>query len=395
MPYRILVVDDEPDWEELIKQIFEKQTQNKEWELLFARNGREALQKVKETPDLEVILLDIHMPEMDGLTFLKNLNKTECSTIKVIIVTAYGDMGNIRKAMNEGAFDFLTKPIDFKDLEFTVNKAIKESLSIKKAMDDHNQLIAHNRELEIAAGIQKSMLPRELPRSLPQNGFEIYPEMIPAKRVGGDFYDFFFLDADKCRLALVIGDVSGKGISAALYMARFSTLFKETARRVIHPGECLRLLHRLILTEKGEESNLSVTVFYGIFDIKKKDIQYGCAGNPTPYMLGNSGEVTLLGEKGGYPLGLSLNPAEDTEYEVEKIQLKKGDALLICTDGVTEAENSEGRQFKEEKGIADYLEKNHKMPLEDMVAGLIREIQTFTGNAPPADDITLLALRCK
>ena len=122
---KILVADDETDLEMLIKQKFRKQIREQKYEFVFAINGSDALQKIAEHPDIDILLSDINMPEMDGLTLLSKLGEAS-PLIKAVIVSAYGDMENIRLAMNLGAFDFLTKPLNFEDLELTMAKTMKE-----------------------------------------------------------------------------------------------------------------------------------------------------------------------------------------------------------------------------------------------------------------------------
>ena len=139
---KIMVVDDETDLEILIKQKFRKQIRQKEYEFLFAINGRDALEKLVKEPGVDIILSDINMPEMDGLTLLSELQESS-PLIKSVIVSAYGDMENIRVAMNRGAFDFITKPINFEDLSITMEKTIKQAQQIKntlKAIKENNIL---------------------------------------------------------------------------------------------------------------------------------------------------------------------------------------------------------------------------------------------------------------
>ena len=120
---KILVVDDEEDLKVLIKQRFRRKIRNNEYDFIFAENGRHALEQLAEHADVDLVLSDINMPEMDGLTLLTKLSEQK-SLLKSVMVSAYGDMENIRMAMNRGAFDFITKPIDFKDLEITIEKTI-------------------------------------------------------------------------------------------------------------------------------------------------------------------------------------------------------------------------------------------------------------------------------
>ena len=139
---KILVVDDETDLEVLIKQKFRKEIRQKQYEFLFAINGKDALEKLLEDPEVDIVLSDINMPEMDGLTLLSKLNEMS-PLIQSVIVSAYGDMENIRTAMNRGAFDFITKPINFKDLTLTMDKTLKHARQLKetlKAVRENNIL---------------------------------------------------------------------------------------------------------------------------------------------------------------------------------------------------------------------------------------------------------------
>ena len=131
--FKILVVDDEADLETLIKQKFRKQIREKEYYFVFAVNGRHALDILKEQPNIDIVLTDINMPEMDGLTLLNKLTE-DTPLIKTVIVSAYGDMENIRMAMNRGAFDFVTKPINFEDLSITVKKTLKHALQVRETL---------------------------------------------------------------------------------------------------------------------------------------------------------------------------------------------------------------------------------------------------------------------
>ena len=201
---KILVVDDEPDLQELIKQKFRNKIKANEYEFHFAENGAEALEKISNDGTIDLILTDINMPVMDGLTLLSKINELNNKLLKSVIVSAYGDMENIRTAMNRGAYDFITKPIDLKDLEITIEKSLKEIELYKQALASHNKLVALQQELDIANVIQTSILPKTFPPFPDRKEFDIYAKMIPAKEVGGDLYDFFLID--KYRVGVVIGE---------------------------------------------------------------------------------------------------------------------------------------------------------------------------------------------
>ncbi|MYJ73928.1 MAG: response regulator, partial [Gammaproteobacteria bacterium] len=143
---KILVVDDEEDLELLMRQRFRRQVRRGEYEFYFAHNGREALDVLGENPDIRLVLSDINMPVMDGLTLLSQLAEIEAN-ISAVVVSAYGDMANIRTAMNRGAFDFVTKPIDFSDLQVTVEKTLRHIQVLEDALVSRDRLVALRQEL--------------------------------------------------------------------------------------------------------------------------------------------------------------------------------------------------------------------------------------------------------
>src|SRR5262249_23179571 len=155
-PHQILVVDDEPDLELLVRQRFRRQIREKEFEFLFSRNGEEALEVLAARPSVDLVLSDINMPVMDGLTLLGKLGSVS-QTLRAVVVSAYGDMSNIRTAMNRGAIDFLIKPIDFEDLEITIRKTLDHVAQLKHAQQTQERLSALKQELGVAARIQQSI----------------------------------------------------------------------------------------------------------------------------------------------------------------------------------------------------------------------------------------------
>lgn len=163
---KILVADDEADLETLIRQKFRQKIREQQYEFLFAANGNEALAKIAENPDIDIVLSDINMPEMDGLTLLTRLGEGS-PLIKTVMVSAYGDMDNIRVAMNRGAFDFITKPVNFEDLELTMEKTIKHVMQIRetlKAIKENNIL-----KMYVDSNVLNFMGTREYEKSLTDN----------------------------------------------------------------------------------------------------------------------------------------------------------------------------------------------------------------------------------
>jgi sigma-B regulation protein RsbU (phosphoserine phosphatase) len=380
MPVKILVVDDEPDLELLISQKFRKQVREGEFHFVFAQNGIEALERMQQHSDLDVVLTDINMPEMDGLTLLAKINESY-PLVKSVIVSAYGDMANIRTALNRGAFDFVTKPIDFSDLEITLKKTIQEARVRKQAAADRDRLVALQRELDVARRIQQSIVPRTFPR---HQNFEILAEMMTAKEVGGDLYDFFAID-DR-RVGFMIGDASGKGVPAALFMAVSRTMLRATALRGLPPDECLLQVNALLHANSDHET--FVTIFYGILDTSTGTVRYCNGGHNPPYLLRHNGGLEVVNAAGGLMLGLFAQAA----YQAGELALQPGDQLVMFTDGVTEAKNHEQDDFTEAR-LEEFLQRVRARSLNDLLQSLIAEVNAFAAGAPAADDLTVLALR--
>jgi phosphoserine phosphatase RsbU/P len=384
MPEKMLVVDDEPDLESLIRQRFRKKIRDGEYDFVFAYNGLEALAKLLEHKDIGVILSDINMPEMDGLTLLAKLNELKNPALRTVIVSAYGDMDNIRTAMNRGAYDFVTKPVDFVDLERTIEKTINELELIRVAAKEHDKLLAIQYDLDTARNIQSAILPKKFPPFPDNKEFEIFAAMEPAKEVGGDLYDFFLLDDD--RLGFVIGDVSGKGVPAAIFMAVSRTLIRATALKGIAPDECLTYVNSLLCQESV--ASMFVTVFYGILNFKTGELSYANGGHNPPYVLSNNGELNEVELTGGLALGVM----EAFQFKSKKIQLKPGDTIFTFTDGVTEAMDTEFELYSEDR-LEKFLKEKYQLGTTDLVKESFVDVHNYAKDAQQSDDITVLAVK--
>jgi sigma-B regulation protein RsbU (phosphoserine phosphatase) len=383
MPHKILVVDDEPDLEILITQKFRKRIREHDLDFVFAGNGQEALAKLESNGGMDVVLTDINMPVMDGLTLLSNLRQHH-PMLRSVIVSAYGDMSNIRMALNRGAFDFITKPIDFRDLEITLDKTIREAVAQKEAAADRERLLAIQKELDVAREIQESIVPREFPPFPEREDVSIHATMLPAKEVGGDFFDFFLIDRD--RIGFAIGDVSGKGVPAALFMAVSRTLLRATASRGFSPDECMQQVNQIL---HGESiSSMFVTCFYGVMNTRTGELQCSNGGHNLPYLLHADGRVEAIEPCGGLILGAFKNAA----YEKGEIMLQPGDCIFLYTDGIPEAMNPDGDQFSPER-LVDSLQGVNGSTVEGIVGKVIGDVKEFTAGAMQSDDMTILAIR--
>ena len=381
--HKIMVVDDEPDLQMLILQRFRKEIKEEVYDFCFAENGEDALNMLVDSGDISLVLSDINMPKMDGLTFLSEAQKLENPMFKTIIVSAYGDMDNIRTAMNRGAFDFVTKPIDFSDLSTTIDKTLKEIQLISDGVQNKKTLEAVQTDLETAARIQQKMLPQEFPPFPDRKEFSIYGEMHTAKQVGGDFYDFFMLDEH--HLGFIIADVSGKGVPASLYMAVSRTMLKAIASQIEDPATCLSTVNTMLIPES--DLTTFVTVFYGVMDVRTGTVRYCNGGHNLPYIVRKDGSV----EEVENTEGLLLGKIEPFDFETKELTLEPGDKILMFTDGVTEATAPDGSMYEEPR-LEAFLEKHAGDDLSKMVRSLVVDVLKFMGKADQSDDITVLSV---
>ena len=238
-------------------------------------------------------------------------------------------------------------------------------------------------ELKMAHDIQQSFLPDAIP-DLP--GFELAAQNIPAKEVGGDFYDFIPISEGK--IGLTIADVSGKGVPAALFMALSRTIVRAKATRSSGVSEVIRDANSLITADA--KSGMFVTLFYAVLDLSERTLTYVSAGhNPPVIFKAKTRTLMRLDAK-----GIALGAIADIELEERKIILDGGDTVVFYTDGVTEAINKSMEQFGEERLITT-IKVNHELSANDMIEKIKGDMLAFCGDEPQFDDITLMALKAE
>jgi sigma-B regulation protein RsbU (phosphoserine phosphatase) len=239
-------------------------------------------------------------------------------------------------------------------------------------------------ELSVAKDIQLGLLPKLFPPYPNRPEFELFALIKSAKEVGGDLYDFFWVDEH--HLFFVIGDVSDKGVPAALYMAVTKTLLKTNVR---DPGRLAEALARVndYLVE-GNDSMMFVTLFAAIVDVRTGELEYCDGGHNPPYLLRRDGRAHLVEKRTGMALGFSPGFV----FETAKIKLERGDTIFLYTDGVTEAMNAGHDQFSEQR-LEPALGELVKQPLDKLLPAVMSRVSAFAAGAPQSDDITMLALR--
>ena len=386
MANKILVVDDEPDLQLLIRQNFRSQIRSGQYEFSFALNGEEALEILKSDKQIELLLSDINMPVMDGLTLLKHVPDVN-PTLKSVVVTAYGDTKNVRTAMNRGAFDFINKPIDFDDLEITMTKTLKEVETLREAIGARDQLVSVRQELSIGRTIQESFLPDFLPQP---EGWEIEARFKPAREVAGDFYDGFCLDGND-HVGLVIADVCDKGVGAALFMALIRSLIRAFSEAISDgSGPSSMAVQRTndYLLRNHVDANMFATLFFGVLNPSDGIFTWMNGGHNPPLHVKRDGTKEAL-----KPTSPAVGMFPNVVFNSKQITIEKGEFLFAFTDGVPEARDTTGAFFSEERleALLDQPASTAREVVDRMMDALVQHI----GEAKQYDDITMYCLMRK
>jgi len=250
-------------------------------------------------------------------------------------------------------------------------EALREANAVRQRLEG---------EIAVARDIQMSLLPR---RFIRRDHVDVFATLEPAREVGGDFYDVFLLDGG--RVGFVVGDVSGKGVPAALHMAMTKTLIKSAARRGMGPAEILAAANEEVCFEN--DACIFVTIFMGILDTATGEVTYASAGHNPPFMLRRSGEVELV-----KAAGIAVGILDEAVFETQRLTMRAGDSLVMYTDGVTEATSTTNELFTEDR-LRDEVATLGDQSSKQMVTSVMDKVQEFQYGAPQADDITILAIR--
>ncbi len=283
--------------------------------------------------------------------------------------------------ITEGNLDVVvnvTSSREFADLSEDINKTV---LTLKEYIAEAEARI--DKELEFARNIQLSSLPHVFPPYPNRKDFDIYACMYTAKEVGGDFYDFYFADKDK--LCILIADVSGKGIPAAMFMMSAKTLIKGYVESGKSVSETLALTNNSLC--ENNDNNMFVTAWLGIVDMKTGVMEFANAGHNPPLLKRAEGDFEYLKAKNGLVLAIM----EDMSYEKNTVNLLSGDKLYLYTDGVTEAMNEDNELYSEER-LKATLNKSETLSPKELCEKVYADVQQFSGDAPQFDDITMLSL---
>jgi sigma-B regulation protein RsbU (phosphoserine phosphatase) len=380
---KILVVDDERFNINVLADLLKPN-----YKIMAAINGQQALKAARSASPPDLILLDVMMPEIDGYEVCRQLKADDATReIPIIFVTAMGQESDETKGLELGAADYITKPISPAIVEARVRTQIErkqhldelhKAYAIINAQKDRMQ-----EELNVGRDIQLSLLPQVFPPFPERESFGLHAFMEAAREVGGDFYDYFFIDED--HLCLCVGDVSGKGVPAALFMAIAKALIKSRAADDLSTASVLTHVNDEL--EANNEAMMFVTVFLAIIDVRNGGLLYTNAGHNPPYIKRASGEVQALAQRHGPGLG----PIGGVAFKEGKDRLGEGDSLLIYTDGVTEAMNPDRALYGDDR-LVNLLGSGGFADPTQTIEAVIMDVRDFAAGAEQSDDITMLAL---
>ncbi len=374
----ILVVDDEIANLQKLHRTFINR-----YPILAASSGGEALELVQKHSDIAVIIADQRMPDMSGVDLLRQTLDVLPHAVRIIL-TGFTDAEVLMEAINScKVYRYIVKPWDPPDLLMTVERGLEAHRLAKENEQFRKELVRRERlarELEIAREIQRYILPPQTPAI---EGYEMAVEYHPAREVGGDLYDFEYGTG---ALQLVIGDVSGKSIPAALYGAVFSGQLRALISGKPSPAEALEILNNNLVARY--QSGNYIAVAYCRVDPMDGSGILANGGMPFPFLVRGS-SVTRL-KLPGVPLGLM----ECISYEEVKFRLDPGDTLILTSDGTMEALNTEG-EFYDIDRFTESLSRHSHEDVPEFLRSLYSELLSFIGSAELSDDITLVAFRRK
>jgi len=365
-PFRVLVCDDQSDVLEALRLLLKGQGYQ-----AVTVDSPHALLRTARSETFDLILADLNYTRdttsgEEGLDLLASLDAQGNAT-PVVVMTAWGSVDLAVEAMRRGACDFIQKPWD-NDRVISVIR--------KQAESDRRR----RSELEIAANVQQKLFPRQVHRL---KSIDYAGHCVAAREVGGDYYDF--LETGEQGLAFVLGDVSGKGVPAALLMANLQAVFRsQTAAALQQPATLLRMVNSHFFDSTAAER--FATLFFGLYDDRTRKLRYVNCGQVAPLLLRPWGEVIRL-----EPTATMLGAFRQWRCSEAEVTIHPGDTLVLYSDGVTEAGIDGVEEFGEER-LIDAIRAHQFEPAASIVQGIVDKVNCFSGSSR-SDDVTVVAVR--
>jgi len=346
--------------------------------LSLALNGEMALQIAGRTPP-DLVLLDIMMPGLDGYEVCRRLRQMpETAEVPIMFLSSLEEVQNKTRGFEAGANDYLTKPFEMLEVKARVRSLLKA----KAYSDAVKEQIAS--ELRVAREIQMGMLPRDFAAVERAYHVAFGAVLEPAREVGGDLYGVCAAGPE--RLVLFLGDVSGKGIPASMFMVRAISLARLLAREISEPERILARLNDELAADNP--SGMFVTFLCGVFEPASGRLALANAGHCRPVLL-PAGHAPSWAVKN---LGTALGFEPGLQFERTELTLRDGDTLIFYTDGVSEAFNPQDECYGSDRLLADVGALAGRSATA-MTAGLLQKVRAFAGAAPQSDDIAILTVK--
>jgi sigma-B regulation protein RsbU (phosphoserine phosphatase) len=370
---RILIADDaEANVDVLVQAL------GGEYKLSVALDGEAALRSVLKNPP-DVVLLDIVMPGIDGYGVCRRLRADEATReIPIMFLSSLEDVKDKARGFELGGNDYLTKPFEILEVKARVRSLLKAK-SYADAVRE-----AAQRDLRIAREIQMGLLPADVPLRTKGTGLDVHALLEPAQHVGGDLYEVLRLADD--RLLVAVGDVSGKGIPAALFMAVTMTLLRSMARQSGEPAEILRRVNDELLEQNPRL--MFVTLQCMVFDLTRRRVTCASAGHHGAALIAPGQEPRLVFSSSGRVVGIM----PDNDITSETLELKPGETLMLFTDGVSEAYDPGQELFGEER-LLQHLAAHPGRNAKETTLGVLEAVRSHAAGAKQSDDITVVSVR--
>jgi phosphoserine phosphatase RsbU/P len=370
---RVLIVDDVKANVDILVEALRG-----EYKLSVALGGQQAIDAVHRSPP-DLVLLDIVMPDIDGYEICRRLRAAEVTReLPIMFLSSLEDVKDKARGFELGGNDYLTKPFEILEVKARVRSLLKA-----KSYADAVKAAAE-RDLRIAREIQTGLLPANIPAQIQGTGLDVYAVLEPAHLVGGDLFEVRRLGAE--RVLVAVGDVSGKGIPAALFMAVAMTILRSMARQGHAPEEILRLLNDELLEQNPR--GMFVTLQLMVFDPLKRTVTCASAGHHAAVCIvpGRSPQPAFMSS--GRVLGLM--PADAISSET--MELQPGETFVLFTDGVSEAFDPNGELFGEERLLA-HLGASPGRSARETTLGVLEAVRRHAAGTKQSDDITVLSVR--
>jgi len=388
-PWKIMIVDDEAEVHEITKMALSNFLyESRKLEFISAYSGIDAKNAILEHPDTVLILLDIVMEEDNtGLQIVEYIRENlKNKTVRIVLRTGQPGYAPEREVIiNYDINDYKEKSeLTAQKLFTSVVAAIRsysDLLTIETSAKEKERIEG---ELQIARRIQSSSMPSNFPLFPEKKEFEIHALMLPAHEVGGDFFDIFLIDDEN--LCFLIGDVSGKGIGASLFMMQCKTLLRSEAMHNKTPDKTLGQVNTFLCT--FQTNQLFATIFIGFLNLKTGELTYSNAGHNPPMLKKEDGSFDYM----ALPEGLPINLFTDSEYSSRSIKLSNGDIFFGYTDGITEALNKQ-EEFFGDKKLINTLNSSEFTKVEKITSHILEKVQKYAEEAQQSDDITIMTLK--